>query len=57
MKNYNTRFAVRIEKDGVFDFIKDGSRICIFPMGEALKKKAEMKSMGYEVALMPYCKA
>lgn len=55
MRDYNTRFAIRFEKNGTYEFVRDGRRVCIYSMREAMRIRNELKAQGYNVALMPYC--
>lgn len=55
MKNYNTGFAIRYEKDGIIDFVKDNGRVCIYTLSQTIKVRKELKAKGYEVMAMPYC--
>ena len=53
MKSLNTGFAIMINGT---DFYKEEGRICIFSFRDVKIKMAELKSQGYEVSAIPFCR-
>lgn len=52
-KSLNTGFAIMVKGK---DFVKEEGRVCIYSTLQAKMKMKELKTMGYEVQAIPFCR-
>ena len=52
-KDMRTGFAIMVKGK---DFVKEDGRVCIYSTLQAKMKMKELKTMGYEVQAIPFCR-